>query len=116
MGGNGIGHGAAMAAGSKDQPRQGHSATGCNSKGNSDPLIQPDTDQQLKGSKRQHPRQTTRQKSHGEHSCCSDIETGDAGMGPASLVQALEQMEAMGLEHLLPINQSARQAQKGITQ
>ena len=58
-----------------------------------------------------HPSPATGQQSHSERSGGSDVEAGNVGMGPASLLQTLEEMQAMGLEHTLAGEQAARHAQ-----
>ena len=65
-------------------------------------LIQPDAQQQLKDSQSDHPGQATPKEGDSKQSGSCDVEAGDAGMGPAGLMQALEQMKTMGLKHPLP--------------
>ena len=90
--------------------------SGIHGKGNRHLLIQPDAYQQLKGGKGDHPGQATPKEGDSENCSSRDVEAGNAGMGPAGLMQALEQMQAMGLKHLLPCKQSPRNAQAGIAQ
>ena len=93
VGADGIGHRAAMAAGAKDQPAMGRGL----------------------GIRHQlweahHPGPAAEQQGRSQQGGGSSIKAGDAGVGPAGLVQALEEVQPVGLEHALAGHQAVEAA------
>lgn len=83
-------------------------------KRNCHPGIEPKPEGQLRYGRHKGPRKTEPEQGHPGEQRRQPIERGDPRMGPANLMEPLEQVQAMGLKDGLPCPQTGQHAEESI--